>query len=178
MMAVNVQANTGLKSIGFNIVPTVINPWAPVDITNRVTTSNSLQPAYDAPNMNTAGIIDAIRMNGNRIINIDNNEWWHATTEIELPRNMNVRRAFVTLIPRFAIIQSHMQPADNETTKLSIKTKSVSAEGELRKMIFCFNFQALENDLCAIRSDLHFLVREEPLPLKPQKQNKLEISLR
>lgn len=31
---------------------------------------------------------------------------------------MNVRLAFVTLISRFAIIQSQMQPADNETTKL------------------------------------------------------------
>lgn len=60
MMPVNVQANTGLKSIGFNIVPTVISPWAPDDITNSVTTKSSLQPAYDADNMKTAGTIDAI----------------------------------------------------------------------------------------------------------------------
>lgn len=61
MIPLNVLANTGLRSIGFNIVPTVISPWAPIDIMNSVTTSNSLHPAYDAANMKNAGITDAIR---------------------------------------------------------------------------------------------------------------------
>lgn len=64
VMPVNVLANTGLKSIGFNIVPTVISPWAPVDIMKSVTTSSSSQPAYDAANMKNAGTTDAIRIEG------------------------------------------------------------------------------------------------------------------
>lgn len=66
MMPVNVLAKTGLKSSGFNTVPTDINPPAPIATINIVTTNNSLQPAYEAPNRKNAGIIDATnRINKN-----------------------------------------------------------------------------------------------------------------
>lgn len=60
VMPLNVPAYTGLKSIGFNITPTVIIPSAPIDIMNSVTTSNSLQPAYDAAITKNAGTIEAV----------------------------------------------------------------------------------------------------------------------
>lgn len=46
---------------------------------------------------------------------------WVLLQIVNSPKVMNVRRTFVILMSRVAVIQSQMQPADSATTKLSTR---------------------------------------------------------